>query len=233
MTFEKKYLLKNLFLTCLIVLLVVLFIFITYSIRQGNASKNVLTDVMMIDEESYGNTTLNSDNLKMVPILDKNVNSNSSNVMYISFNVGGSKENKNVDIIYDIALVDLNLDCDLLSPYLKWKLVKNGTQEYVGSFDYRFDTIKNNRLVLTDIQQDLVPYSDDKSTYDHYDFYMWLSDSCQEEDILLCKNHPSQDNLMNKKISGKIEVELYGDDKSALVRTPSDVIDTSTCISAK
>ncbi len=229
MTFEKKYFIKNLFLVCLIFLLILLLVFFTYSLRERNFSRRVLTDILMIDEDAYGNTTLDSNNLKMSPILDKNYNT-SNKVMHISFNVGGSKENNQNNFIYDIALADLEVSCELLSPNLKWKLIKNGNTEFNGSLDYKFDTIKDGRLVLTDIQQDLVPYNDDKSVYDHYDFYLWISDSCQEEDILQCRNKENQENLMNKILKGKIEVELYGEEKKELVRTPSEELDSNTCL---
>ena len=66
---------------------------------------------------------------------------------------------------------------------------------------------------------------------DYYQFYLWISDSCQEEDISLCHDSVSQENLVGKKISGKVEVELYSEMNTQLIRTPSDVLDTSTCIS--
>ena len=182
---------------------------------------------MKLDEEAYGNTKFDSSLTKLTPILDKNINDNNS--IHIKFNVGGSKKN-NTEIIYDIALVNLSVDCELLSPYLKWKLIKNNNEEFTGSLDYRFDTIKDNRLVLTNIQQDLIPYNEDKTVYDHYDFYMWISDSCQEEDITLCKSHEEQTNLLNKVLSGKIEVELYGGTKTNVVREPREELNTSTCI---
>ena len=184
----------------------------------------------MVDEDVYGNLKFDSSNLNMSPILDSSIFSN-KNVMHIKFNVGGNKNNTADNNIYDIALVDLEVSCELLSPYFKWKLIKNGQEEFNGSFDYKFDTIKDGRLVLTDIQQDLVPYNTDKSVYDHYDFYLWISDSCQEEDISLCKDKVDQSNLMNKIIRGKIEVELYGEGKKDLVRNPSEELDNNTCLS--
>ena len=44
------------------------------------------------------------------------------------------------------------------------------------------------------------------------------------------KDEIDQTNLLGKKIKGKIEVELYGPGKKALVRKPSDELDSSTCI---
>lgn len=210
---------------------VVIFIFASsYASNHKQALTNVSTEVLKVDEEAYGENIFDSTNLDFRPILDNEVNEKNNNVIYITFNVGGSLENKREDIIYDIALADLKINCELLSPYLKWKLVKNNELISEGSLDYKFDTIKNGRLVLTSIQQDLKKYSEDKTMYDNYEFYMWLSDSCQEEDIELCLNKESQDNLTNKIVEGKIEVELYVGDKKELVRQPSNILSTEYCM---
>ena len=211
-------------------ILLLTILYLTYSMNQGNSRKELTGSIIKIDEEAYGKTEFNNDKLELKPILDKNVNKESNNVIYISFNVGGSKENNTDQIIYDIALADLNIDCNLLSPYVKWKLIKNGLELSAGSLDYKFDTVKDNRLVLTNMQQDLVKYNEDKSICDKYEFYMWLSDSCQEENILKCKNNESQKNLLNKKLSGKIEVELYGGSKKELERHPQETLNKETCI---
>lgn len=204
-------------------------IFVTYAILPESIPGSIVTNILHIDEEAYGSNVFDSSNLDLKPILDSEVELNNNNVIYISFNVGGAEVNNVDDIIYDIALVDLEIDCSLLTPYLKWKLLKNGEFISEGSFDYRFDTIKNGRLVLTPIQQDLVKYSEDKSKYDRYDFYMWLSDSCQNTNLEECPSSVEQSDLMNKVINGKIEVELYAGVKRALVRNPSEVLDVSTC----
>lgn len=210
-----------------VLLIVVGFTYASYSEMDLNRA---FGKVFRIDEEAYGINHFNSDNLEFVPIFDEDVNKNSNNVIYIDFRVGGSNLNDEDNIIYDIALVDLEIDCNLLSPYLKWRLVKNNKVIDEGSFDYKFDTIKNGRLVLTSIQQDLKPYSEDKFTYDYYQFYIWISDSYQEKEILNHSDLVDQSYLMGKKLKGKIEVELYGGSKKALVREPSSKLDNNTCI---
>jgi hypothetical protein len=168
--------------------------------------------------------------LQFSPILDSDVNEQKNNVIYIDFRVGGSKENNTDNIFYDVALANLEIDCELISPYLKWKLLKNGEFISEGSLDYKFDTIKDGRLVLTPIQQDLVGYSEDKNTYDYYQFYMWISDSYQGDNLLKYSNEIDQSNLMSKKIKGRIEVELSGGTKKTLTRNPSEELDRSTCL---
>lgn len=202
----------------------------TYAIKIKEDSNLMLSNILRIDEAAYGATTFDSSNLRLVPILDKNVEVTQGSVMDIEFYVGGNKRNNREHIVYDIALVDLTIDCALLSPYVKWKLVKNGEVLSSGSLDYQFDTIVDGRFILTPIQQDLVDYSKDKSLYDHYHFYLWLSDSCQSDNLLDGLDSKDQSNLLGKKIQGKIEVELYAEDKKELIRKPSEVLDVNTCV---
>lgn len=220
---------EKIIMVCIIVIIAFL-ISRTYAILNGDTLKDMFSEVIAIDEDAYGETKFNSNNLDLVPILDSDVTVREDNVIHISFVVGGSSHNTLDKVIYDISLSKLKIDCNLISPYLKWKLVKNNVEISSGSLDYKFDTIDNGRLVLTDTQQDLAKYNKEKVGYDEYDFYMWLSDSCQSSDINECTTSINQDNLMNKKISGKIQVELYSSEKKTLTRNPSKTLDTSTCI---
>lgn len=220
---------KVIFIEVLLIILLLL-ILGTYAANVMNPEKSIITKTLRIDEEAYGNNVFDSSNLEFRPILDTNVETETNHIVNINFNVGGSAANDEENIVYDIALVDLEISCELLSKYLKWKLIKNNVEISTGSFDYQFETIKNGRYVLTTIQQDLKDYSEDKTGYDHYEFYLWLSDSCQEEEIEDCVEDEDQSLLMDKKISGKIEVELYADTKKVLVRNPSDELDKSTCV---
>lgn len=217
-------------ISSLVVLIILVIIATTYATKPMSNLKNLITKTIRIDESAYGSVTFDSSNLNLIPILDKNLKESERNIIHITFHVGGSELNSADNIVYDIALVDLELDCDLLSPYLKWRLLKNGEILSEGSFDYKFDTIKNGRFVLTPIQQDLKAYSSDKTTYDHYDFYMWLSDSCQNDNIMECLTAEDQSNLLGKTIKGKIEVELYAGTKKTLVRTPNEQLNKDSCV---
>ena len=178
---------------------------LTYAIQNSSVLFQGQSAIIEIDEEAYGDTAFDSTNLKLIPILDKDVEISSDNVIRIDFRVGGGKDNSlKDDIIYNIALNNLKLDCDLISPYLKWKLIKNNNVISTGTLDYKFDTIKDGRIILTNTEEDLVKYSDNKNDYDKYTFYMWLSDSCQDE-LGKCTNIIDQTYLTNKKISGKID----------------------------
>lgn len=212
-----------------IFMILILIIGITYAVSPDSLFRSMLGEKIQIDESAYGENQFDSSEIEMIPILDKDVQKRENNVIHISFLVGGAKSNTIDNIIYDIALNELEIDCSLLSPYLKWKLLKNNKKLSEGSLDYKFDTIQEGRFLLTNIQQDLVKYSDDKENYDQYDFYMWLSDSCQNNDLSECQDSPVQDELLGKKIKGKIEIELYADTKVENTRKPSASLDKSTC----
>ena len=202
---------------------------ITYAIQNSAAPFRGRTATIKIDEEAYGQTEFDASNLSFIPILDNEVETKSDNVIRIDFRVGGDKNNSDKnEIIYDIALNDIKLDCKLISPYVKWKLLKNDEIISSGSLDNKFDTIRDGRLVLTNIQQDLVKYSENKSDYDRYTFFMWISDNCQT-DLDKCKNLPDQTEITNRKISGKIEIELNTGAKVELIRHPSNEINADMC----
>ena len=223
---EKKY-----FIILVVFGILILSIYITFSMNNRTISKNMFGDILEIDEDAYGVNNFDNTNLDLRPILDEDIDKKINNVIYIEFNVGGSKKNNIDNIFYDIALNDLEIDCNLLNQYVKWKLFKNDSLISSGSLDYRFDTIIDGRLVLTNEKNRLVPYNDDKSIYDHYKFYLWISDSCQSNNLSNCLDSEDQSSLLNKKLKGKIEIELYGDTGGELIRKPSSILDTNTCLS--
>ena len=143
---DKKIVIVYVFVVLLLI------IGITYALVNSDLLFNLTTGAIAIDDSAYGNTTFDNSNLDMVPILDSEVENKENNVIKINFKVGGNSTNNSKNIIYDIALNGLEVNCSLLSPYMKWKLVKNGTEIATGSLDYKFDIIdKNGRLVLTNI----------------------------------------------------------------------------------
>ena len=179
-----------------------------------------------------GTATLPSS--KLTPILDSELTntSNSDKVMKITFTVKGASSNPtNIPIIYDVSLTDLNLDSELHHKLLKWRLYKNNSQLSEGNFSYDFDAQINNRMVLTNIQQDLPSYS---STADSYTFYIWISEQCTG-DITNCTEDMDVSSLRNKTLSGNIKIELSTKSKKELVRplpankTIINLASTSAC----
>ena len=161
--------------------------------------------------------SLSLPSVSLYPILDSEVATNTQNVMRINFTVKGASSNPNIPIIYDVVLDDLdNLDPVFRSEYVKWDLLKNGTSISSGSLAYSFDTIKDGRLVLTNIQQDL-PKSNE--TADSYEFRLWISESCPTGTG--CTEEQDQSDLLNKSLTGKIAINLYTKSKKAHVRVPT------------
>ena len=199
-----------------VIVVVLAIIGITFAINYLMDNININANTADLAVDYTGDLTLPSTSL--FPISDSSVATNTENVMRVNFTVKGASSNPtNKDIIYDVILSDLSIDCQLKSPYLKWQLNKNGEKLSEGSFSPTFDTIKDGKLYLTEIQQDLPSNS---STADSYEFIMWLSESCS--DINNCTQEQDQSNMLNKTISGKIETILYTDSKKELVREPGD-----------
>ena len=206
-----------------VVVILLIIIGIAFALSESSYAFNTDTGVYGIDETAYGETHFDSANLDLKPILDSDITTKTDNVIKIDFTVGGSENNPtDRNIIYDIALNDLDIDCDLLSPYMKWKLVKNGEELSSGNLSNSFDTIVDNRLVLTNTQVDLPTYSSTQSGYHNYTFYLWVSDSCQSSNLSECINDEDQSNLSGKSLSGKIEVELNTGVKKTNTKHPSE-----------
>ena len=198
-----------------IIIMMIGVIGITLAVSYVMNSVNINVDTANLAIDYNGNLTLPSVNL--VPILDSEVESNTENVMRINFSVKGASTNPDIPIIYDVILSDLVVDSALKSEYVKWELEKNGTVISSGSLDPWFDSIRDGKFWLTEIQQDLVRSS---GTADNYEFRLWISEACTG-DITTCTEDMDQSNMLNKSISGKIEVVLYTKGKEALERKPA------------
>ena len=185
---------------------------VTFAVSYVMDSINVNVDTAQLAVDYTGSLTLPTANL--MPITDDSVDTNNENVMRINFTVKGASSNPDITIIYDVILSDLQIDSELKSEYLKWELEKNGVVISSGSFSPWFDSMKDGKLWLTEIQQDLPTNS---STPDSYEFRIWISESCPG-DISTCTEDMDQSNMLNKSISGKIETVLYTKGKEALIR---------------
>ena len=185
---------------------------VTFAVSYVMDSINVNVDTAQLAVDYTGSLTLPTANL--MPITDDSVDTNNENVMRINFTVKGASSNPDIPIIYDVILSDLQIDSELKSEYLKWELEKNGVVISSGSFSPWFDSMKDGKLWLTEIQQDL---PNNSSTPDSYEFRIWISESCPG-DISTCTEDMDQSNMLNKSISGKIETVLYTKGKEALIR---------------
>ena len=180
---------------------------IAVNIKSANMDVNISYDsgVNGADISNSGNLLPINDSLVTGPTVSD------SRVLKAKFYVTGNTSNPE-NSIYDVAIHDFNVDCELRTEDLKWRLYKNGTLLSSGNLSPKFDTMSNNRLVLTEIQQDLT------TTKDEYVFLLWISESCSG-DIANCSKEQDQSKYLGKSLSGSIKVELATKSKKALVRT--------------
>ena len=163
---------------------------------------NVGTGSLAIDDM---NAKVSSGNLS--PVADNIIDINTtSDVLRITFDVKGASTNTGNNIIYDVVL-NLDVDCALKSENIKWNLYKNNNLLTSGTTSPKYDNnVLNGKITLTDIQQDLIPYS---GTADKYVFILWMSDNCSETDITKCDlNGGLNSNMSNKTVSGNIDIRL-------------------------
>ena len=180
---------------------------IAVNIKSANMDVNISYDsgVNGADISNFGNLLPINDSLVTGPTVSD------SRVLKAKFYVTGNTSNPE-NSIYDVAIHDFNVDCELRTEDLKWRLYKNGTLLSSGNLSPKFDTMSNNRLVLTETQQDLT------TTKDEYVFLLWISESCSG-DIANCSKEQDQSKYLGKSLSGSIKVELATKSKKALVRT--------------
>ena len=160
------------------------------------------------------NTSTITSTGNMLPISDTlvtGVDVTDSRILKIKFMVSGVSSNPS-NTIYDIALRDISMSSALKSKYVKWRLYKNGTLLSEGNFSPIFDTRENNRLVLTNTQQDLT------TNTDTYVYLMWISEACTG-DLSTCDITKNQDKLLGKTFNAQIKLEASTKSKKTLTRT--------------
>ena len=166
-----------------------------------------------ITYDSTNTSTVTSTN-KMLPIADTlvtGVDVTDERILKVKFMVTGSSSNPD-NTIYDISLRNIDMSNALKSEYVKWRLYKNGTLLSDGNFSPTFDTRENNRLVLTNTQQDLT------TNTDTYVYLMWISEACTG-DLSTCDITKNQDKLLGKTFNAQIKLEASTKSKKTLTRT--------------
>ena len=177
---------------------------LTLGVKYIMNSINVNVDTSKLAIDSMNANVTNG---TLTPINDSTVNINTtSNVLRITFDVKGASTNTGSNIIYDV-LLNLTADCSLKNESVKWNLYKNNNLLTSGSTSPKYDKdVLKGKIMLTDIQQDLVSYS---KTADKYVFILWMSESCNEEDITKCDiSKGLTSDSGGKSISGNIDIRL-------------------------
>ena len=177
---------------------------LTLGVKYIMNSINVNVDTSKLAIDSMNANVTNG---TLTPIEDSSVNINTtSNVLRITFDVKGASTNTGNNIIYD-AILNIDTDCSLKNENIKWNLYKNNNLLTSGTTSPKYDKdVLNGKITLTDTQQDLVPYS---KTADKYVFILWMSESCNEDDITKCDiSNALTSDSGGKSISGNIDIRL-------------------------
>ena len=189
---------------------------------MNSINVNVDTSKLAID-----NMNASVSNGTLMPINDSSVNINTtSNVLRITFDVKGASTNTGNNIIYD-AILNIDADCSLKNESVKWNLYKNNNLLTSGSTSPKYDRdVLNGKITLTDTQQDLVPYS---KTADKYVFILWMSESCNKEDITKCDlSNALTSDSGGKSISGNIDIRLNSGKKKENKRETANINNVCT-----
>ena len=213
------------FIIVMSIVIVLGIIGITYALKVAAFNPiglNTTTGTINANITYDGNNTSTITNTdKMLPISDTlvDINTTDERVLKISFNITGVSTNPD-NTIYDISLRDINMDKELKSLYVKWRLYKNNTLLSEGNFSPSFDVKENNRLVLTEVQQDLT------TNTDKYVYLMWISEVCTG-DITTCDSTVNQNKYSNKAFNASIKIEASTKSKKELVRTKAVIGDVN------
>ena len=211
------------FIIVMSIVIVLGIIGITYALKVAAFNPiglNTTTGTINANITYDGNNTSTITNTdKMLPISDTlvDINTTDERVLKVSFNITGVNTNPD-NTIYDISLRDINMDKELKSLYVKWRLYKNNTLLSEGNFSPSFDVKENNRLVLTEVQQDLT------TNTDKYVYLMWISEVCTG-DITTCDSTLNQNKYSNKTFNASIKIEASTKSKKELVRTKAVIGD--------
>ena len=213
------------FIIVMSIVIVLGIIGITYALKVvvfNPIGLNTTTGTINANITYDGNNTSTITNTnKMLPINDTlvDINTTDERVLKVSFNITGVSTNPD-NTIYDISLRDINMDKELKSLYVKWRLYKNNTLLSEGNFSPSFDVKENNRLVLTEVQQDLT------TNTDKYVYLMWISEVCTG-DITTCDSTVNQNKYSNKTFNASIKIEASTKSKKELVRTKAVIGDVN------
>ena len=194
---------------------------ITVAIKIGNFNPIAINTTTgnisaTISYDSSVNSSTVTSTGKMLPIDDSLVtgtNVTDTRVLKVKFTVTGKSTNP-ANSIYDISLRNITMDDALKDSNVKWRLYKNNTLLSSGDFSPTFDVMENNRMVLTNTQQDLT------TTASTYVFLMWISETCTG-DIANCTSSDNQFKYVGKSFSFNIKLETATKTKKDLTRKVS------------
>jgi len=212
-SFKNKNFLVIVFEILIIVLGLVGITFAASRILNDRSTTLIIAGEYNVDY--VGDTDVIANDLE--PMSDSLVNINTTeNVIRLEFSLRGVSTNDRDDLIYDVMIGNMNIDCGLLNKYTKWNLYKNGKLISNGSLDPAFDgDVLSENMRLTNIQEDLPEYNDE---YDKYVLLFWISEAC--DDIETC-DLVDQSGIINSKMDMKVFIALYSGAKKKFERVPN------------
>ena len=214
------------FLIAMLIVIVLGVFGITYALKIAtfnpialNTTTGTINANITYDSTNTSTVTSTGNMLPISDTLVTGVDVTDSRILKIKFMVSGVSSNPS-NTIYDIVLRDISMDKELKSLYVKWRLYKNNTLLSEGNFSPSFDVKENNRLVLTEVQQDLT------TNTDKYVYLMWISEVCTG-DITTCDSTLNQNKYSNKTFNASIKIEASTKSKKELVRTKAVIGDVN------
>lgn len=187
-----------------------------------NLSTRDVVPNVRYDKDNNGNdiSRLSSEGA-LIPITidtsDINSVMNKKEALKLRFWVSGIADNPE-ESIYDIALHNVDIDCELKDESVKWLLYKNNSLLYSGNFSPTFDIMPDNRLLLTETQQNLTLNEDE------YLIVIYIEEACPGN-IEECELKNDQSSLLGRKIKADISIETSTKSKVVHERNTSDKID--------
>lgn len=212
-SFKNKNLLVIVFEIVVIILGIIGITYATTQIINNRTVTNLTVGEYTVEYIGDKNVTVNN----LEPIDDNLVNINTKDkVIRLEFSLRGAVSNKKDDLIYDVMIKNLKVDCAFLNKYTKWVLYKNGNKLSTGSLDPAFDgDALGDTMRLTNIQEDLPSHND---KYDKYVVIFWISESC--DDISSCELI-DQSNIVDKSVSMEVFIAVNSGEKKAFERVPN------------
>ena len=157
-SFKNKNLLVIVFEIVVIILGIIGITYATTQIINNRTVTNLTVGEYTVEYIGDKNVTVNN----LEPIDDNLVNINTKDkVIRLEFSLRGAASNKKDDLIYDVMIKNLKVDCAFLNKYTKWVLYKNGNRLSTGSLDPAFDSdVLGDTMRLTNIQEALPSHND-------------------------------------------------------------------------
>lgn len=225
----KELIEKNLrFIVSMIIVIVLGIVGITFALNYSASAGVNITTAELGASITYLNGSENiTSTEELIPINEStttiDANTTSTNVLKVSFSVLGNSTNPD-NTIMDISLNNIDMDCELKDTSFKWKLYKDTALLSEGNFSRTFDIAPNNRMVLTETQEDLPKSITEGDELPVYTLLIYIAENCTG-DIASCNSVNAQDRMLGKRFTATMKLELSTGKKKTNTRETGITID--------